>query len=98
MAESAAGEHPVLIVDQNEEDVSLVRRAFERAGLGHNIQSVGTETEAVAYLSGDSPYTDRLKYPLPGAGRRCALRSPFPATAPGHPPHWSRRPRSSLCC
>jgi CheY-like chemotaxis protein len=65
MAESKAGEHLILLVDDSQDDVVLIRRAFERAGLPHHIQSVLSGIEAIAYLSGDPPYRDRFKYPIP---------------------------------
>ena len=59
-------EQPViLLVDDNEDDLKLIRRAFERAGVRYRIQSVSSGIEAVAYLSGDAPFGDRFKYPLP---------------------------------
>jgi CheY-like chemotaxis protein len=55
----------ILVVDDNEDDVLLVRRAFERAGLKHPVYSVPSGLEALAYLGGELPYGDRDKYPLP---------------------------------
>jgi CheY-like chemotaxis protein len=56
----------ILLVENNRDDILLIRRAFERAGLGHQIQSVTTGADAIGYLRGDLPYDDRSKYPLPG--------------------------------
>jgi CheY-like chemotaxis protein len=56
---------PVLIVDDDENDILLVQRAFERAGLQNPIHIVKGGFSALAYLNGDSPYHDRSKYPLP---------------------------------
>jgi len=56
----------ILLVEDNRDDILLIRRAFERAGLGHKIQSVTSGFEAIAYLGGELPYEDRGKYPLPG--------------------------------
>src|SRR5215831_1056495 len=55
----------ILLVDDNPDDVLLVRRAFDRTGLQQSIQSLPTGMEALAYLGGEAPYTDRCKYPLP---------------------------------
>jgi CheY-like chemotaxis protein len=65
MAEIDTNRQVILIVDDNEDDVALVRRAFERAGLSHRIQSVTSGMEAIAYLKGEPPYLDRFRFPLP---------------------------------
>ena len=49
----------ILLVEDNQDDILLIRRAFERAGLGYQIQSVTSGAEAIAYLRGDPPYDDR---------------------------------------
>lgn len=55
----------VLLVDDQENDSLLIKRAFERAGLGDLLQSVRSGFEAMSYLNGENPYHDREKYPLP---------------------------------
>lgn len=55
----------ILLVEDNEDDVVLIERAFQRAGLRHLVSSVRSGATAIAYLRGDSPYHDRLAYPLP---------------------------------
>jgi len=55
----------VLLVDDEEKDVLLTRLALERAGLELPVYSVPGGQEAIAYLNGDPPYRDRLRYPLP---------------------------------
>jgi CheY-like chemotaxis protein len=65
MATTDLGERVILLVDDNWDDVMLIQRAFERAGLHHIIISVPSGMDAVAYLNGDAPYKDRLRYPLP---------------------------------
>ena len=55
----------LLLVEDSQDDVLLIRRAFRRAGVQQRIQSVTTGLEAIAYLSGDPPYEDRAKHPLP---------------------------------
>ena len=66
MSDSKTQMPVVLVVENNQDDVLLVRRAFERAGFGPHIQSVSSGPEAIAYLRGDPPYDDRGKFPLPG--------------------------------
>ncbi len=53
------------MVEDNPDDVMLIRRAFERAGVRHPIHRVPSGQEALAYFKGDSPYWDRVTYPLP---------------------------------
>ena len=55
----------ILLVDDNQDDVLLIARAFERSGLKHTIQSVSSGTEGIGYLNGDPPFDDRNTYPLP---------------------------------
>jgi CheY-like chemotaxis protein len=53
------------MVEDNDDDVLMIRRAFERSMAGNPLQTVRTGPEAIAYLNGDSPYEDRIKHPLP---------------------------------
>src|SRR6516164_1910746 len=65
MADPASSQRLILLVEDNQDDVLLVRRAFERAGVGEGIRSVPSGMEAIAYLEGAFPYSDRCKYPMP---------------------------------
>lgn len=55
----------VLLVDDNQDDVLLIKRSFARAGLEHPIAHVSSGLECMAYLSGEAPYCDRALYPSP---------------------------------
>jgi len=55
----------ILLVDDSENDLLLMRAAFELAETNPPLQEVRNGEEAIAYLSGDGPYCDRLRYPLP---------------------------------
>lgn len=55
----------ILLVDDNQDDHALIKRAFSRAGLAHPLQSVSSGIEAIAYLNDEHPYHDRTNYPLP---------------------------------
>ena len=55
----------ILLVEDNEDDVLLIRRGFERSGVGSSLQLVKNGPEAIAYLKSDLPYHDRSKHPLP---------------------------------
>jgi CheY-like chemotaxis protein len=48
----------ILLVEDNPDDVALIRRAFRRAGLGASIKSVADGELAVAYLAGEAPYAE----------------------------------------
>jgi CheY-like chemotaxis protein len=65
MMETAAKQSVILLVDDNPDDIFLTKRAFERAGVPHQVQSATGGAEAIAYLAGDSPFHDRIQYPLP---------------------------------
>jgi CheY-like chemotaxis protein len=65
MPEPPISEPVVLLAEDNQDDVLLVRRAFERAGLKNQIHIVQNGLEAIAYLNGDGLFEDREKYPLP---------------------------------
>jgi CheY-like chemotaxis protein len=56
----------VLLVDDDEQDAALVKRAFERAGLQCPFVRVASGLEAMAYLSGQAPYHDESRYPRAG--------------------------------
>lgn len=65
MPHMSAIEREILLVDDNPDDVLLIRRTFDRAGLKHPIHTVPRGEDAIAYLKGEQPYDDRLDYPLP---------------------------------
>jgi CheY-like chemotaxis protein len=59
-------EHPpVLVAEDDENDVFILRIAFEQAGVARSLVAVKDGQEAVDYLCGTPPYTDRFAYPLP---------------------------------
>ena len=55
----------VLLVEDNPDDVLLIRNAFRKAGARASLQVVGDGDEAVAYLGGEGAFADRLAYPMP---------------------------------
>ncbi len=55
----------ILLADDSENDVDLMRIAFRKAQSTHPIQHVRNGQEAIAYLNGDGIYGDRHTYPLP---------------------------------
>jgi CheY-like chemotaxis protein len=55
----------ILLVDDDQNDVLLVQRAIKKAGLPYPIIHRHDGEEAIDYLSGKPPYSDRTKHPLP---------------------------------
>jgi CheY-like chemotaxis protein len=59
-------EQPViLIAEDSENDLLMLRRAFSQAGLLIPLQAVADGEEAIAYLKGDGEFANRAEYPLP---------------------------------
>ena len=55
----------ILIVEDREDDILLMRKAFDKASLTNPIKIVRDGEEAMAYLSGEGKYASRDEYPLP---------------------------------
>jgi CheY-like chemotaxis protein len=55
----------ILVAEDEDVDVFLLRRAFRRAGLLHNLIDVRDGEKAIQYLMGCPPFDDRVKYPFP---------------------------------
>jgi len=55
----------ILLVEDNEDDVFLMQRALQSAGIINPFLLVEDGQQAVDYLSGAGPYSDRASYPLP---------------------------------
>ncbi|OGG43811.1 MAG: two-component system response regulator [Candidatus Handelsmanbacteria bacterium RIFCSPLOWO2_12_FULL_64_10] len=56
---------PVLLVEDDPNDVLLIQRAFRKANLVNPLHVVGDGEEAIAYLSGQGVYAERERHPLP---------------------------------
>jgi CheY-like chemotaxis protein len=54
-----------LIVDDDSDDIELMRLAFEKAKAPCGVMSVPDGGEAIKYLSGEDKYSDRGLYPMP---------------------------------
>ena len=55
----------VLLVEDDLNDIFLVKRAFKMARIKNPLQIVTDGQEAISYLRGDGKYADRETYPLP---------------------------------
>ena len=56
---------PILLVEDDENDVMLLQRAFRRAAIVNPLQIVRHGDDAVAYLEGTGEFADRVQHPLP---------------------------------
>jgi CheY-like chemotaxis protein len=54
----------LLLVEDDPNDVLLLKRAFQKVA-GTDFHRVKDGQEAIEYLSGAGPFSDRLKHPLP---------------------------------
>jgi CheY-like chemotaxis protein len=55
----------ILLVEDREDDILLIRKAFGKASFNNPLHVARTGDEAVAYLSGEGKYSNRAEYPLP---------------------------------
>jgi CheY-like chemotaxis protein len=55
----------ILLVEDDPNDVLLIQRAFQKAGLHNSLKVVRNGDEALEYLSGENSYADRERFPLP---------------------------------
>lgn len=55
----------VLIVDDDPNDIDLMKLAFEKAKAPCGLMSVPDGREAIRYLSGEGVYADRKQFPMP---------------------------------
>lgn len=56
---------PVLLVEDDENDVLFVQRAFKHAGILNPLQIARHGDEAIEYLDGKGAFVDRERFPLP---------------------------------
>ena len=55
----------ILVAEDNENDLFLLRRAFEAAGLSDAVLHARNGMDALAYLTGKPPFSDRNQNPFP---------------------------------
>jgi CheY-like chemotaxis protein len=56
----------ILLAEDREDDVVLIRRAFARVNFRNPLLVVKNGEDAINYLKGEAPYDDRIGYPFPG--------------------------------
>src|ERR1043166_4930133 len=57
--------HPILLVEDDENDVLFLRAACTTCGLRDPLITVGDAQQAIDYLSGTGSFADRAAHPLP---------------------------------
>src|SRR5438874_6068528 len=57
----------LLLVDDSDNDLVLMRMAFQKAQFNNPLSVVNDGEQAIAYLHGLGTYADRAKSPMPGA-------------------------------
>jgi CheY-like chemotaxis protein len=57
---------PILLAEDNRNDVFLMQQAFAQAAIPNPLIVVRNGREAVEYLAGKGAYAEREKYPVPG--------------------------------
>ena len=57
---------PILLAEDDENDIDLMGRAFKRAAVPNPIFFVNNGQEVVDYLAGKGKYAERNKFPMPG--------------------------------
>jgi CheY-like chemotaxis protein len=56
----------ILLAEDNENDITMFRRAVRNARFTNPLAIVHDGDEVIAYLNGDGKYADRRRHPLPG--------------------------------
>ena len=59
------GDSAILLVEDDEADILLLRRAFRNAHIVNPLIEVRDGQAAIQYLSGEGDYADRARYPIP---------------------------------
>lgn len=58
-------EEVILLVDDNPDDVNLIKTAFKACLGAERVIAVSGGFKAIAYMMGEGEYADRVKYPYP---------------------------------
>jgi CheY-like chemotaxis protein len=60
-----SAEKTILIAEDSEQDLQMLLRAFQSAGVQNPVKVVHDGLEAIHYLAGVGIYADRAQYPFP---------------------------------
>jgi CheY-like chemotaxis protein len=55
----------ILVADDSSNDFALLQAAFVEAGLRHNLHRVRDGADAIGYVRGDAPFSNRTTHPFP---------------------------------
>ncbi len=55
----------ILLVEDDEDDLELLKRACKRSGIPHNLQVATDGKTIIKYLAGDGIYGNRVSHPIP---------------------------------
>jgi CheY-like chemotaxis protein len=61
---SLAG-HSILLIEDSEDDVFMMQRAFRKANIPNPLQVATNGAEGLDYLEGRGAFADRTKFPVP---------------------------------
>lgn len=56
---------PILLVEDSEDNVFLVRHAMQKAGISARLEVATSGEQAIEYLGGTNGYSDWKQFPLP---------------------------------
>jgi CheY-like chemotaxis protein len=56
---------PILVAEDEESDVYFLRRALQKVGVTNPLVAACNGWEAIRYLEGQGPFSDRAQHPLP---------------------------------
>jgi len=60
-----ADQSVILLAEDREDDILLIKRSFTKAFISNPIHVVRDGEQAMAYLEGEGKYSNRAEYPLP---------------------------------
>lgn len=89
----SASDKRILLVEDDPSDARLIQRAFDKAGIGSFISRLSNGDDAVAYLRGDVPYSNRVLHPIPDL---VLLDIKLPRRSGFEVLHWIRAQKSGL--
>ena len=60
-----AEQETILAIEDNDDDVALISRAFRKAAIVNPLRFVSDGEQAIDYLKGEGQFSDRQRSPLP---------------------------------